>query len=218
MSDYDESEKRLTLKLVFYGPAQSGKTTNLAYLHDHSKPELKGEMMVLETKGDRTLFFDLLPMGMKCPSGLKIKLKVFTVPGQAAHDSTRKAVLSRADGVIFVADSQENQGVNNLTSFENLIANVARVGLNIEELPVVVQFNKRDLEQILSEENILKRWQQTQWQIVFSSALKGQGVTETFAALLGEVYDKVNEEHRLQKEHEVTKAMFIKGLQTADQF
>jgi signal recognition particle receptor subunit beta len=120
--------------------------------------------------------------------------------------------------VIFVADSQENQGVNNLTSFENLIANVARVGLNIEELPVVVQFNKRDLEQILSEENILKRWQQTQWQIVFSSALKGQGVTETFAALLGEVYDKVNEEHRLQKEHEVTKAMFIKGLQTADQF
>jgi signal recognition particle receptor subunit beta len=218
VSDYDESEKRLTLKLVFYGPAQSGKTTNLAYLHDHSKPELKGEMMVLETKGDRTLFFDLLPMGMKCPSGLKIKLKVFTVPGQAAHDSTRKAVLSRADGVIFVADSQENQGVNNLTSFENLIANVARVGLNIEELPVVVQFNKRDLEQILSEENILKRWQQTQWQIVFSSALKGQGVTETFAALLGEVYDKVNEEHRLQKEHEVTKAMFIKGLQTADQF
>mgnify|MGYP000414982097 CR=1 FL=1 len=174
--------------------------------------------MVLETKGDRTLFFDLLPMGMKCPSGLLIKLKVFTVPGQVAHDSTRKAVLSRADGVIFVADSQLNQGINNLTSFENLVSNVGRVGLDLDELPVVVQFNKRDMEQIISEDSVQTRWQKTGWQVVFASALKGQGVTETFSALLAEVYDRTNAEYLLEKEHQVSKVMFIERLQTAEQF
>src|SRR3569832_1320168 len=113
MADYDEEANRLTIKLVYYGPAMSGKTTNLMQLHDVLQPSLKGEMMTLETQGDRTLFFDLLPLGFRAPSGLLVKFKLFTVPGQVAHDGTRKAVLSRADGVVFVADSQRNQAVNN---------------------------------------------------------------------------------------------------------
>ncbi|MCW8957056.1 MAG: GTPase, partial [Gammaproteobacteria bacterium] len=93
MPEYDSVNNKLTLKIVFYGPALSGKTTNLTHLHDILIPELKGDMMVLETKNDRTLFFDLLPLGLTAPSGLLIKIKLFTVPGQVSHDSTRKAVL-----------------------------------------------------------------------------------------------------------------------------
>ncbi len=212
MAELDESGQRLTVKLVYYGPAQSGKTTNLTYLHDHLSPELKGEMMALETKGDRTLFFDLLPMGMKCPSGLLIKLKLFTVPGQVAHDSTRKAVLSRADGVVFVADSQRNQSMNNLESFENLAANIGRVGLDMDTLPIAIQFNKRDLPEILSEDEITSRWSQTPWPVSFASALKGYGVNETFARLLDGVFDRVDGFFDLCEEHGVTKQAFIENF------
>ncbi|MGV3742439.1 MAG: GTP-binding protein, partial [Burkholderiaceae bacterium] len=141
MAERDETKNRLTLKLVFYGPALSGKTTNLTRLHDLIAPELIGDMMILETEGDRTLFFDLFPFGFTAPSGLLIRIKVFTVPGQVIHDGTRKAILSRADGVIFVADSQKNQAVNNASSFENLVANIKTLGLDLASLPLVVQFN-----------------------------------------------------------------------------
>ena len=106
MAIYDEDSKRLTIKLVYYGPAMSGKTTNLMRLHDQLRTDLKGEIMIMETTNDRTLFFDLLPLGFTTTSGLLVKFKMYTVPGQVVHDSTRKAVLSRADGVVFVADSQ----------------------------------------------------------------------------------------------------------------
>jgi len=214
MAEYDERNARLTIKLVYYGPAQSGKTTNLTFLHDHLCPELKGEMMALETKGDRTLFFDLLPMGMKCPSGLLIKLKLFTVPGQVAHDSTRKAVLSRADGVVFVADSQHNQSTNNLESFENLAANIARLGLDMDTLPIIIQFNKRDLVDIISEKEVLSRWNQTPWPVTFSSALKGYGIDETFALLLERVYAHADEHFGLQQIHGVNQQDFVAKLMT----
>ncbi|MDX1451756.1 MAG: GTPase domain-containing protein [Oleiphilaceae bacterium] len=217
MAELDESGTRLTIKLVYYGPAQSGKTTNLTYFHDHLSPELKGEMMALETKGDRTLFFDLLPMGMKCPSGLLIKLKLFTVPGQVAHDSTRKAVLSRADGVVFVADSQRNQSMNNLESFENLAANIGRVGLDMDTLPIAIQFNKRDLpaDAIVSEEEVLSRWSKMPWPVTFASALKGYGVSETFAKLLASVYTRVDGFFDLTTEHGITAEAFIHNFSGA---
>jgi signal recognition particle receptor subunit beta len=158
MAEYNEKDKKLTIKLVYYGPALSGKTTNLMSLHDLIDPQLSGDLMTMETKNDRTLFFDLLPIGIRAPSGLLIKFKLFTVPGQVAHDGTRKAVLSRADGVVFVADSQTNQKINNGESFQNLADNAKRVGLNFESLPVVVQFNKRDLPEIVTEEEIKERW------------------------------------------------------------
>lgn len=212
MADYDEDSNRLTLKLVYYGPALSGKTTNLMCLHDILSPELKGEMMVLETKNDRTLFFDMLPLGITAPSGLLIKLKIYTVPGQVAHDSTRKAVLSRADGVVFVADSQTTQSINNTQSFENLAKNIAHLGLDFESLPMVVQFNKRDLPDIVTEEEVLQRWSKTQWPILFSAATLGKGVEETFQKLLQAVYLYVDKLYNLSSKHGLDQATFIAGI------
>ncbi len=209
MADYNDSEQKLTVKLVYYGPAQSGKTTNLSSLHQGLSTEMKGEMMALETKGDRTLFFDLLPLGVRCPSGLMIKLKLFTVPGQVAHDSTRKAVLSRADGVVFVADSQSNQSTNNMQSFENLDANLTRLGANIEHMPLVIQFNKRDLPNVVTEQEVLARWQATPWPITFASALKNEGVKETFQALLAQVYPRLDVEYHLAAQHGLSEAEFV---------
>jgi len=209
MAEYDEEQQKLTIKLVYYGPAVSGKTTNLMRLHDVLAPELKGEIMTLETQNDRTLFFDLLPLGFRAPSGLLVKLKLFTVPGQVAHDGTRKAVLSRADGVVFVADSQATQSVNNGESFQNLAENAARVGLDFDQLPLVVQFNKRDLPNILSEEEIRARWGQTPWPLTFSCALSGAGVAETFRELLKQVYAGLDRKFSLFVRHGLNEAAFV---------
>lgn len=212
MTEMNEQHQRLTIKLVFYGPALSGKTTNLTRLHDLLAPQLKGEMMTLETEGDRTLFFDLLPLGFTAPSGLLIKFKLFTVPGQVAHDSTRKAVLSRSDGVMFVADSQNNQIYNNGASFDNLIANAGMVGLDLATLPLVVQFNKRDLPDILTEEEILARWSTAPWPVYFASALEGAGVLESFGALLGKIYDNLDTEFSFSSSHGLSRAAFIASV------
>lgn len=209
MAEYDERARRLTLKLVYYGPAASGKTTNLMRLHDALRPELKGEIMTLETHNDRTLFFDLLPLGFRAPSGLLIKFKLFTVPGQVAHDGTRKAVLSRADGVVFVADSQRAQAVNNGASFDNLADNAARVGLDFDTLPLVVQFNKRDLPDILTTEEIAGRWAGAPWPMKLASALTGHGVIDTFAALLATLYARVAPTYGLDTEHGLGERDFI---------
>jgi hypothetical protein len=209
MAELDERLNRLTVKLVYYGPALSGKTTNLTRLHDMLSPELIGDMMTLETEGDRTLFFDLLPLGFTAPSGLLIKFKIFTVPGQVAHDGTRKAVLSRADGVVFVADSQRNQAVNNGGSFDNLMSNAPLVGLDLDTLPLVVQFNKRDLPDILTEEDIRARWASAPWPLFFASALEGSGVRETFNALLDRVYANLDGKFALGGTHGLSRQAFI---------
>ncbi|AEF99578.1 GTP-binding protein [Methylomonas methanica] len=209
MAIFDEENNRLTIKLVYYGPAQSGKTTNLMRLHDILCTDLKGEIMLMETANDRTLFFDLLPLGFKAPSGLLIKFKLYTVPGQVIHDSTRKAVLSRADGVVFVADSQRTQSTNNGEAFANLEDNAARVGIDFEQLPLVVQFNKRDLTDILSEDEVLQRWESAPWPVLFSSALDGGGVVETFLALLNQVYDCLDREFEFQNRHSLSREAFV---------
>lgn len=201
----------LTFKLVYYGPAQSGKTTNLLRLHDLLSPELKGEMMTMETQDDRTLFFDLLPLGFRAPSGLLIKFRLFTVPGQVAHDGTRKAVLSRADGVVFVADADRAQETNNGESFQSLAENCARVGLNFEQLPLVVQFNKCDLPNAVAQAEIRERWSAAPWPLAFTVALKGEGVRETFVTLLRAVYRQYAESLELAKVHGVDEAGFISG-------
>ena len=200
---------KLTFKLVYYGPAQSGKTTNLMRLHDELAPSLKGDLMTMETQGDRTLYFDLLPLGFHAPSGLLIKFRVFTVPGQVQHDGTRKAVLSRTDGIVFVADSQRNQTVNNGESFQNLTDNVARVGLDLAKMPLAVQFNKRDLGDVLSEEEIKARWGAAPWPVSFAAAINGVGVAASFADLLHETYRRYGDEYRLANEHGLSEADFV---------
>lgn len=209
MIEYDELNKRMVLKLVYYGPAQSGKTTNLLALHDLITQQGKGELMVLDTTDDRTIFFDLLPFFLVAPSGLKIKLKVYTVPGQVRHDATRKAVLQRADGIAFIADSQVSERLNNRESFENLEKNLGLVGLDIETLPLVVQYNKRDLPNIVPEEEIRKTWGPTGVSVSLATALKGYGVMETFRELLLRTYRSIDKKHQLHGSHGLTAEEFI---------
>ncbi|HEU4851472.1 MAG TPA: GTPase domain-containing protein [Telluria sp.] len=209
MAELDEKAGRLTLKLVYYGPALSGKTSNLTRLHDLLAAEMVGDMMMLETEGDRTLFFDLLPLGFTAPSGLVVKFKVFTVPGQVAHNGTRKAVLSRADGAVFVADSQASQATNNAVSFDNLLSNAGTVGIDVASFPLVVQYNKRDMAGVVPESEIMERWREAPWPVVMASALQGQGVRETFGELLRAVYRRLDAEYALLERHGLTSEAFV---------
>ncbi len=212
MIEYDEIEQRMVLKLVYYGPAMSGKTTNLLRLHDILAIEDRGDLMTLDTKDDRTIFFDLLPFFFTAPGGLKIKVKVYTVPGQVRHDATRKAVLTRADGIAFIADSQISESANNVESFENLEKNLAFVGIDIEKIPLIIQFNKRDLKDIISEDEIHRTWEPTGIPVFMASALYGQGVLETFRRLVELTYDYIDIRHSLKEKHMLTQEMFVANL------
>jgi mutual gliding-motility protein MglA len=139
VAQVDFAERTLTLKLVYYGPPLSGKTTNLRMLHEAVDKLNRGRLIALDTRDDRTLFFDLLPIFFRA-SNFSFRIKVYTVPGQAVHEATRKVVLTGADGVVFVADSSAEAREANRKSWQNLEANLATLGL--EKVPVVVQYNK----------------------------------------------------------------------------
>lgn len=212
MIEYDEKERRLVLKLVYYGPALSGKTTNLLQLHEQLTRQGRGELMVLDTSGDRTIYFDLLPFFLTAPSGLRIKVKAYTVPGQICHDATRKAVLQRADGVAFIADSHPGEAESNFASFDNLEQNLSLVGLDIDAVPLVVQFNKRDLPEAIAEQEIRSSWGPTGIPVTMASALNGAGVIETFSALAGLVYDRIDARLRLEAAHGLSRGEFVGQL------
>ena len=208
MAEIDIDRKKVVVKIVYYGPALSGKTTNLMQLHSLLDPTSCGEFMSFETKGDRTLFFDLLPMMIRTPQGFSAKIKLFTVPGQVAHDATRKAVLSRADGVVFVADSQESQALNNFESFSNLEANAGRVGLDFARLPLVIQFNKRDLPDIVGVDQVQQRWRPSGLPLIFAAALQGKGVRDTFAAILNATFRHLEDQMQLGRRCGFTETLF----------
>jgi len=212
MIEYNESERRMVLKLVYYGPALSGKTTNLLQLHEQLTRQGRGELMVLDTSGDRTIYFDLLPFFLTAPSGLRIKVKAYTVPGQVCHDATRKAVLQRADGVAFIADSNPDEAQSNFASFDNLERNLSLVGQDIDLVPLVIQFNKRDLPNAISEEELRNTWEPTGIPVQMASAISGIGVTETFAALAGLVYRRVDARFALAATHGLSCEDFVRQL------
>lgn len=212
MIEFDEQAKKLVIKLVYYGPALSGKTTNLLCLHDLLCTEGRGDLMVLDTVDDRTIFFDLLPLFYKAPSGFRIKLKVFTVPGQVRHDATRKAVLQRADGIVFVADSQKGQMGTNAESFANLERNLAIVGLDIDRLPLVIQFNKRDLPDVIPEAEVRATWEPTGLPLVMASALRGDGVVETYSQIVALAFDVLDARLELTGRHGVERADFVRSV------
>jgi len=197
----DFRTRELTIKLVYYGPALSGKTTNLQALHRVVDRDSTGRLMTLDTKDDRTLFFDLLPLNFKAKSGVSVRIKVFTVPGQAIHSSTRRLVVQGADGVVFVADSQKNETQNNTAAFLDLKNNLEANGLSLKSMPVVIQFNKRDLpaEAIRSDEELEELARRGREPVYLAVATKGVGVVESFLGLLQSTWTVLNEQHQFDR-------------------
>ncbi|MBW1997268.1 MAG: GTPase domain-containing protein [Deltaproteobacteria bacterium] len=139
-------QKQIQIKVVYYGPGRGGKTTNLLYIHEKFKARIKAEMVAIKTHGDRTLFFDFIPFDLGKISGFDVKIQLYTVPGQIKYNATRRLVLRGVDGVVFVADSLEVRRKNNLLSLKNLQENLASYGKSMFKIPLVMQYNKRDLE------------------------------------------------------------------------
>ncbi len=194
----DFKTKEITLKLVYYGPALSGKTTNLQAVHALVQHDVRGDLMTLDTKDDRTLFFDLLPLTIQSERGVRVRIKLFTVPGQVIHNSTRRLVLQSADGVAFIADSQRAETKNNAAAFVNLRQNLVENGLDSATVPLVIQFNKRDMADIRSDEEIDALARKGKEPVYKAVALKGQGVLETLLGLLDITWRRLEATHRLQ--------------------
>jgi signal recognition particle receptor subunit beta len=192
--------REVAVKLVYYGPALSGKTTNLKSLHELTTEASRGRLMTLETKDDRTLFFDMLPLVFRAEGeggGMSLRVKVFTVPGQVVHASTRRLVLQGADGVAFIADSQLAETEANAASFLDLRANLKELGRSITEVPLVIQFNKRDLANIRTDAEIDELARRGKEPVYKASAVQGKGVLESFFGLLALSWQHLDEEHDL---------------------
>lgn len=193
----DFSAREITIKLVYYGPALSGKTTNLQALHSVAREGAAGRLLTLETRDDRTLFFDLLPLTFKGSRDVSIRLKVFTVPGQVIHASTRRLVVQGADGVVFVADSQVEETKNNGASFIDLKTNLEAHGVALKDLPIVIQFNKRDLPNIRTNDELAHMAAKGKEPVYLAVATKAEGVVETFVAMLYLTWQRLQREHDL---------------------
>ncbi len=179
------ARKEIHLKIVFYGPGLGGKTTNLEYIHKHTRPENRGKLLALETEAERTLFFDLLPMELGTFKGYRVRLHLCTVPGQIAQDRTRRQVLRHVDGVVFVVDSQRGREHSNLESIRNLETNLRLQGDDPDRMPLVVQYNKRDLEGALSRAELRAVLRVPPGvPEVEASALYGGGVFDTLKTII----------------------------------
>ncbi|MGZ3417608.1 MAG: GTP-binding protein [Polyangiales bacterium] len=204
--------RELTIKLVYYGPALSGKTSNLQALHKLTSDSSRGRLMTLETRDDRTLFFDLLPLAFKTEGDLSLRIKLFTVPGQVIHASTRRLVLQGADGVAFIADSQLSETENNRVAFLDLRTNLKDNGLDLRKLPLVIQFNKRDLKEIRSDDEIAELARHGREPVYKAVATRGDGVLETFLGLLSLTWARLDAEHDFSNKFRVRSDTFVAAL------
>ncbi len=190
MVSINYATREVTCKIVFYGPGLSGKTTNLQYIHEKVPSNTKGKMISLATEADRTLYFDFLPINIGSISGFDAKFQLYTVPGQVYYNATRKLVLRGTDGLVFVADSQADKMDENIESINNMKENLAEYGYNIDDLPIVIQYNKRDLPNILSIEELQQRLNDHDWPHFGGCAVSGEGVFDTLKLIIKMVLDK----------------------------
>lgn len=187
MAFVNYNNKEITVKIVYYGPALSGKTTCLKYIYSDSGYSNKGKLITLDTDGDRTLFFDFLPFEMGKIGNYNVKVQLYTVPGQVAYDTTRKLVLQGADGIIFVADSQPVMREQNIESFANLRKNLELNKINSAEIPLILHYNKRDLDKVLTEEELNMDLNLNNYTWLPTVATSGENVLEGIQALLKQV-------------------------------
>jgi len=183
--------KEINCKIVYYGPGLSGKTTNIRWLYEHIKPENRGELITLATETERTLFFDFVPIEVTSVKGFKVRFHLYTTPGQIIYQASRKLILKGVDGIVFVADSQKDRHDANLDTLDDMIENLKEYEIKIEDLPLVFQYNKRDLPDILPVEILrrdLNRWNRPDFEAI---ATKGIGVIETFKEITKLVVKKL---------------------------
>lgn len=181
---FNYTTKEITAKIVYYGPGLGGKTTNLQSIYEDLPPEMKGKMLSLATKSDRTLFFDFLPIDLGSIGGMKVRVQLYTVPGQVYYNSTRKLVIKGADGVVFVADSQKAMAEANKESLDNLYQNLAEQNVKLNDICLALQYNKRDLGSVLPVEEMGQQLNRGGWPVFEAVATQGIGVQETLREML----------------------------------
>ncbi|MDB4972868.1 MAG: gliding motility protein MglA [Myxococcaceae bacterium] len=208
----DFAARELTIKLVYYGPALSGKTTNLKAIHELMAKDARGRLMTLDTRDDRTLFFDLLPLSFSARSGVTVRLKLLTVPGQVIHNATRRLVLAGADGVAFIADSRKSETRETAAAFLNLRQNLTSQGLDPTAMPIVIQFNKRDLSEIRPDAELDELAKRGKEPVFKAIAMRGQGVPATFLGLVKATWTKLERENQLERKFQIHAEEVLENL------
>ncbi len=215
MALFNYATKEITLKIVYYGPGLSGKTTNLQYLHSVLNPETKGKLLSLSTEADRTLFFDFLPVELGKIRDFSIRFQLYTVPGQVRYNATRKVVLKGADAVVFVADSQNEMREQNVESFANMRENLQSNNIDPDELPVVLQYNKRDLKNVATVEELNRDLNADDYTVVESSAVDGVGVEDTFKIITKLLIKDISRKHKIDIQPAAEKRESVQAVATA---
>ncbi|MBE0425809.1 MAG: GTPase domain-containing protein [Nitrospirae bacterium] len=187
MSFINYSSREINCKIVYYGPGLCGKTTNLQYIYKRTNPNQKGKLISLATETERTLFFDFLPLALGDIKGFRIRFHLYTVPGQVFYAASRKLILKGVDGVVFVADSQIERMESNIESFDDLKINLAEQGYELERLPFTIQYNKRDLSNIVPLEEMDRLLNHLEVQWFEAVAITGKGVFETLKSVAKQV-------------------------------
>jgi len=187
MTFINYASREINCKIVYYGPGLCGKTTNLQYIYDSTAPTAKGKLISLATETDRTLFFDFMPLELGTVRGFKTRFHLYTVPGQVYYDASRKLILKGVDGVVFVADSQEERMDANVESLYNLEENLQSQGYDLMNLPYVLQLNKRDLPNVVPTEELAAELQKKSEPVFEAVASQGTGVFDTLKAVAKQV-------------------------------
>ncbi len=199
MAYVNYTNREINAKIVYYGPGLSGKTTNILYIHKKLNPESRGKLVSLATQTDRTLFFDFLPVNIGEIGNFKIRIHLYTVPGQIFYNTTRKMVLKGVDGIVFVADSQKQMLEDNIESLNNLEENLKEYGKNIQEVPFVIQYNKRDLPDAMDLEELHRHLNKYKAPFFTAIATQGQGVLETLTGICRLVINKLKNTAGIQE-------------------
>jgi len=199
MALFNYATKEITIKVVYYGPGLSGKTTNLQHLHSVFEPAKRGKLLSLATESDRTLFFDFLPIHLGKISDFSIRFQLYTVPGQVRYNATRKLVLKGADAIVFVADSQREMTDQNIESLTNMRENLIANNISPDDIPILLQYNKRDLANILPIDQLNKELNGTgKYDSIEAIAIEGTGVEETFQQITRLVIKGISEKHKIK--------------------
>jgi mutual gliding-motility protein MglA len=209
---FNVAQREVILKVVYYGPPLSGKTTNLQAIHKLLDPTVSGRLTTLNTADDRTLFFDLLPLLYRTRSDYQVKLKLFTVPGQVIHAATRRVVLAGADGVVFVADSKRSEGSVNNEYWHGMRHYMEETGLDPETIPLVIQFNKRDLPDARTDDEIKKIRERSSHRVFEAVAIRGEGVVETLRGLLEVALLDLNKRYEIESKFQMASSEMLDAV------